>query len=80
MILQKQITEWYDIAPWSNLDQVEHDFILSRALCELYSSPIIANELVFRGGTALHKLFFRNAGRFSEDLDFVQRETKPLAM
>ena len=78
MILQKQITEWYDIAPWSNLDQVEHDFILSRALCELYSSPIIANELVFRGGTALHKLFFSSAGRFSEDLDFVQREAKPI--
>lgn len=33
---------------------------------------------MFRGGTALHKLFFDTAGRFSEDLDFVQREAKPI--
>ena len=30
------------------------------------------------GGTALHKLFFNSAGRFSEDLDFVQRDNGPI--
>jgi predicted nucleotidyltransferase component of viral defense system len=79
MILENDITEWYTIAaPWPNMEQVEHDLLLSRAICELYNSPVIANDLVFRGGTALHKLYFEQAGRFSEDLDFVQREQKPI--
>lgn len=78
MILQRYITQWRQHAPWPYLDQIEHDLILSRALCELYTSPIIAETLVFRGGTALHKLFFNKSGRFSEDLDFVQKEVQPI--
>lgn len=78
MILQRHITEWRSNAPWPYPDQIEHDLILSRAMCELYSSPIVANNLVFRGGTALHKLFFDEPGRFSEDLDFVQKEAMPI--
>ena len=68
MIPQSYIIDWSHSAPWSSPDQVEHDLVLSRAICELYSNPILSKELVFRGGTALHKLFFKNAGRFSEDL------------
>lgn len=78
MILQKHITEWRSKTPWPYPDQIEHDLILSRAICELYSSPQISNDLVFRGGTALHKLFFEQPGRFSEDLDFVQRVATPI--
>jgi predicted nucleotidyltransferase component of viral defense system len=32
---------------------------------------ILRDRLAFKGGTALRKLVFGNAGRFSEDLDFV---------
>src|SRR3989338_8781761 len=78
MILQRHITQWRSQVPWPYLDQVEHDLILSRALCELYNSPPVAENLIFRGGTALHKLFFSQPGRFSEDLDFVQKEAKPI--
>lgn len=78
MILQRYITQWRSKAPWPYLDQIEHDLILSRAICELYSSPVIAENLLFRGGTALHKLFFNQPGRFSEDLDFVQKEAMPI--
>lgn len=78
MILQKDITEWRSTAPWPRPDQIEHDLILSRAICELYLSPVVARDLVFRGGTALHKLFFEKAGRFSEDLDFVQTRAEPI--
>ena len=60
MIPQAAITAWRNQASWGNVDQVEHDLVLSRAICELYKHPLIANELVFRGGTALHKLFFKN--------------------
>jgi hypothetical protein len=35
---------------------VEQDLIVSRALIELFGDPMLAQELRFRGGTALHKL------------------------
>ena len=78
MIPQAAITAWRNIAPWASPDQVEHDLILSRAICALYAHPVISENLVFRGGTALHKLFFSKAGRFSEDLDFVQTRAEPI--
>jgi predicted nucleotidyltransferase component of viral defense system len=69
MIPQTAITAWRNIAPWASIDQVEQDLILSRAICELYQRPEIRENLVFRGGTALHKLFFPQSGRYSEGLD-----------
>jgi predicted nucleotidyltransferase component of viral defense system len=78
MIPQANIVDWRVQAPWSSSDQIEHDLVLSRALCELYSNPLINEGLVFRGGTALHKLYFDRAGRFSEDLDFVQVKAGPI--
>lgn len=78
MIPQTAIIAWRNIAPWGSPDQVEHDLVLSRAICELYTHPSIVKNLVFRGGTALHKLFFEKAGRFSEDLDFVQVKAEPI--
>lgn len=47
---------------------------MSRALVELYRQPAVAQALAFRGGTALHKLFFEQPGRYSEDIDVVQAE------
>lgn len=78
MIPRLDITAWGNTAPWVMRDQIEHDLVLSRALCELYTNKIIKENLVFRGGTALHKLFFEKAGRFSEDLDFVQVRPQPI--
>lgn len=79
MISRADILEWQNlVAPWPSSQLVEHDLILSRAICELYQNPIIQEQLAFRGGTALHKLFFQQAGRFSEDLDFVQIQAKPI--
>lgn len=62
MIPQAEIISWRNIAPWAGFDQVEHDLVLPRALCELYKNPLISENLVFRGGTALHKLFFKRQG------------------
>jgi predicted nucleotidyltransferase component of viral defense system len=78
MIPRLDITAWGNVAPWVMRDQIEHDLVLSRALCELYQNQTIKKNLVFRGGTALHKLFFEKAGRFSEDLDFVQASPQPI--
>jgi predicted nucleotidyltransferase component of viral defense system len=39
---------------------------------------MIRDNLVFRGGTALNKLFLKSPTRYSEDLDFVQKESAPI--
>ncbi len=52
---------------------VEKDYALSYVLAGLSSRPELADALVFKGGTALKKLFFGDY-RFSEDLDFSARE------
>lgn len=44
---------------------------------EIFSSPIPAKNLAFRGGTALYKLHIPPA-RYSEDIDLVQTEAGPI--
>jgi predicted nucleotidyltransferase component of viral defense system len=36
--------------------QVEQDLVISRALVEIFSHPVLEESLAFRGGTALYKL------------------------
>ena len=72
MIPRAHITAWLSHAPWPTDAQVEQDLVLSRALVELYRNPYVARTVAFRGGTALHKLFFTTPGRYSEDIDLVQ--------
>jgi predicted nucleotidyltransferase component of viral defense system len=68
------ITEWRASAPWVTDRQVEQDLVISRALIELFSHPTIAKAFAFRGGTALYKLHFSPAVRYSEDIDLVQTD------
>jgi len=78
MIPQNFITEWKNKAPWKENTQVEQDLILSRAIVEIFSSKILKDNLIFRGGTALHKLYSPLQERYSEDLDFVQKDAGPI--
>jgi len=78
MIPIGMIEAWKAKAPWSNNDFVEQDLILSRLLTVLYSHEKIKQSLVFKGGTALHELFFKKALRYSEDLDFDQITSEPI--
>lgn len=71
MIPRASITAWRKAAPWPDNTHVEQDLVLSRALVELFRRPAFAEGAVFRGGTALHKLFFDPPGRYSEDIDLV---------
>lgn len=48
----------------------EKNYVNSWILYALYSSPL-ADTLVFKGGTALSKVYFPSIWRFSEDLDFT---------
>ena len=78
MIPENLIKEWKYKAPWKDNAQVEQDLILSRAIVDIFSNPVLRDSLVFRGGTALHKLYTPLQERYSEDLDFVQKEAGPI--
>ena len=77
MIPLDYITAWRTHAPWPQLSQVEQDLIICRALVDLYSHPLLAESLAFRGGTALFKLHLSPA-RYSEAIDLVQMKPGPL--
>ncbi len=72
------IIAWSAAAPWADIRQVEQDLIISRALIDLFGDPMLAQELRFRGGTALHKLHLPTALRYSEDIDLVRTSTGPI--
>jgi predicted nucleotidyltransferase component of viral defense system len=78
VIPRAYITAWRARAPWPDDAQVEQDLVLSRALVEMYDNPLVHEALAFRGGTALHKLFFEQPRRYSEDIDLVQKEAGPI--
>jgi predicted nucleotidyltransferase component of viral defense system len=78
LIPRANITAWRTQAPWPSNEQVEQDLVLSRALVAMFGNDTVADKIVFRGGTALHKLFLGAAGRYSEDIDLVQRDAGPI--
>ena len=77
MIPRDYVTAWRANAPWVEDAQVEQDLVISRALVEMFSHPLLARSLAFRGGTALYKLYLTPAARYSEDIDLVQAEAGP---
>lgn len=51
------------------LGRAEHEYVILCALDGLGRTPLLAEHLVFKGGTALRQLYFPD-WRYSEDLDF----------
>ena len=78
MIPETAIVNWRNEAPWNAWNQVEQDLIISRAIIEIFNNDFLSNNLAFRGGTALHKLFLSPASRYSEDIDLVQTNKGPV--
>lgn len=78
MIARRYIEEWKTHAPWPDNAQIEQDLIIERSLVEMYSDDLIRQQLAFRGGTALHKLFLKPQVRYSEDIDLVQLVEGPI--
>jgi len=78
MIPKSYIIAWSQKAPWKNNYLVEHDLIIEKALYEIYSNSELNEHLAFRGGTALHKLYFDPQPRYSEDIDLVQISSGPI--
>lgn len=80
MIPEAYIEQWRTKITWQTLAQIEQDLIISRALVDLYSHNHIKHSLIFRGGTALNKIFLTPAARYSEDIDFVQKYKEPIGI
>ena len=78
MIPTAFLQAWSAKAPWPDLRQVEQDLIISRALCDLFNAPALKGKIGFRGGTAIHKLLFKQPLRYSEDIDLVQMKAEPI--
>jgi len=78
MIPKPYLAQWQRTAPWKDFAQVEQDLIISRTLVEIFSDDFLRENLAFRGGTALHKLYLHPAPRYSEDIDLVQIKEGPI--
>ena len=78
MINELHLLRAQEMFPWISNPMVEQDLILSKVLVTMFKSELVKEKLVFRGGTALNKLFFNPPSRYSEDLDFVQRTAEPI--
>ena len=78
MIPRMNIIAWSGNAPWADMKQVEQDLIISRAIIELFADPSLAEQLRFRGGTALHKLHLPRPLRYSDDIDLVRTRAEPI--
>jgi predicted nucleotidyltransferase component of viral defense system len=78
MIPKGFILEWAGVVPWGEPRQIEQDLIITKALLQLYEHPVLGKAFAFRGGTALNKLIFNPATRYSEDIDLVQVTAEPI--
>lgn len=52
--------------------QIEKDYVISWVTYGIANNPFLKENLVFKGGTVLKKVYFPEY-RFSEDLDFIFR-------
>lgn len=52
------------------VEAVEKDFWVVRTLDQLFRSPLLADKIIFKGGTSLSKVFGL-IRRFSEDIDLI---------
>lgn len=78
MIPASEIKAWSNVVPWITDEQIEQDLVICRSLVEIFSNEFLAQNLVFRGGTALHKLYLQPQPRYSEDIDLVQKKAGPI--
>lgn len=77
MIPEIYINQWRNVVPWQTNEQVEQDLVICRALIEIFNHPYLKENVAFRGGTALHKLYLQPQPRYSEDIDLVVTKSLP---
>lgn len=63
----------------ATLETIEIDYVLAWAIWGFFQNELLKNNLVFKGGTALRKIYFPHYTeyRYSEDLDFTAKTELP---
>jgi predicted nucleotidyltransferase component of viral defense system len=69
-MIEKRLVQWYASDAGVDLDIAEREIALTYVLCIL-SEQALLNQMAFKGGTALRKIYLGASGRFSLDLDFT---------
>ena len=69
-MIEKRLVQWYAADAGVDLDIAEREIILAYVLRILFDEGLL-DQLAFKGGTAIRKLYLGRIGRFSLDLDFT---------
>ena len=69
-MIEKRLVQWYASDAGVDLDIAEREIALTYVLGILSDGGLL-NQVAFKGGTAIRKLYLGNTGRFSLDLDFT---------
>ena len=69
-MIEKRLVQWYASDAGVDLDIAEREIVLTYVL-SILSDGHLLNQLAFKGGTAIRKLYLGGTGRFSLDLDFT---------
>ncbi len=69
-ITQRMLRNWADEIGISDLSLVEQDIRASYAIKEIFNDEFLNSVLCLKGGTAINKLYLKDASRLSVDLDF----------
>ncbi len=72
-MIEKRLVQWYAADAGVDLDIAEREIALTYVLRILADQGLL-EQLVFKGGTAIRKIYLGNQGRFSLDLDFTSME------
>ncbi|MCY4562809.1 MAG: nucleotidyl transferase AbiEii/AbiGii toxin family protein [Flavobacteriaceae bacterium] len=78
LIKKEQIIEWGEQQKFQDDKQAEKDLYIEFFLNALFKLQYFLKHLVFKGGTALHKIHLKKSLRFSEDIDLEHRDNKKL--
>ena len=73
MIPDAYIVEWSGRVGWPTPEQLEQDLVLSRLILETAGNSYLGEELVFRGGTCLHKFHLSAVGAQKHPPSFCGR-------
>lgn len=78
MITKEEIRKIASEAGLSSF-QIEKDYVLGWLLAGISQHPELSSSWVFKGGTCLRKIYFKNY-RYSEDLDFTISDSNVLPL
>ena len=77
MIQRHTTAKWRVRVPRSEDFQAAQELFLSQALTGIFSDPVLAGAIAFRGGKALYMLFLTPPARRSGDICLIQLKPEP---